>query len=42
MCPKVRPLVSLDFDQAVEIWSKANLIAEETGEPVTHKLIQVG
>ncbi|MEW5318883.1 MAG: hypothetical protein WDW38_010067 [Sanguina aurantia] len=39
---QVRPLVSLDFDQAVEIWSKANLIAEETGEPVTHKLIQVG
>ncbi|MEW5296895.1 MAG: hypothetical protein WDW36_000142 [Sanguina aurantia] len=37
---QVRPLVSLDFEQAVEIWSKANLIAEETGEPVTHKLIQ--
>ncbi|KAG2486023.1 hypothetical protein HYH03_015336 [Edaphochlamys debaryana] len=37
---QVRALVGLDQQQAVKVWVKANLIAQETGVPLTHRLVE--
>ncbi|GLC40892.1 hypothetical protein PLESTB_000011800 [Pleodorina starrii] len=37
---QVRALVGLEQQQAVKVWVKANLIAQETGVPLTHRLVE--
>lgn len=37
---QVRALVGLDQQQAVKVWVKANLIAQETNAPLTHRLVE--
>lgn len=38
--PQVRALVGLDQQQAVKVWVKASLIAQETNVPLTHRLVE--
>lgn len=37
---QVRALVGLEQQQAIKVWVKANLIAQETGVPLTHRLVR--
>ncbi|GFR51685.1 hypothetical protein Agub_g14128 [Astrephomene gubernaculifera] len=37
---QVRALVGLEQQQAIKVWVKANLIATETGVPLTHRLVE--
>ncbi len=32
--------MGLEQQQAVKVWVKANLIAQETGVPLTHRLVE--
>lgn len=38
--PQVRALVGLEPRKAIKTWVKANLIAQETGVPLTHRLVE--